>query len=428
MSWFDFSSCTSGRRKNISIDASSTHSLDSGSTANGATDTSLFAVPPSEFATSFDCYPRWLLAARVYALRTAASLAFSCISPLPCEEPQTTTVLYLDSTLGTCQGPRCIPVHVWMPEPTLAPHALRTAIINFHGGGFVLGQGTDDCIWTSLAQQELDAVVFSVEYRLAPGYPFPKSIEDCVDAVLQIAARASEFGIDASKILLSGFSAGGSLALSTWVVLQDPGRWGYCINQPMPVVQGMLLFYPGLDWSITRDEKRRGCARPDLTLPPSMTDLFDCSYIYPHLSREGRQDLRLSPGLMEDELVKKLPRIHFCLCEHDMLLAEEFRFIDRLKAANKDVSHRIVLDEKHAWDKPMPVAPKPSVFEEYRAALDEAKRWLNLEWTEVDLIASASTETLTHSRTGSKNDSSRLLPLPFVMERSVSGSSMEPDL
>ncbi|PHH52874.1 Arylesterase [Ceratocystis fimbriata CBS 114723] len=376
----------------------------------------------SEFATSIDGWPRWLLAARVYALRSAASCAFSCITPFPCEMPQTVSTFYLDSTISRDCAPQAIAVDMWMPTPSPALHSARPAIINFHGGGFVIGQGTDDRIWTSYAQQELGAVVFSVNYRLAPGYPFPTPMEDCIDAILQIAARAEEFGISRDQIFLSGFSAGGSLALSSWIVLQDPTRWDYHFELPIPSIKGLALFYPGLDWSISREEKRRGCAQPDLTLPASMTDMFDCSYIYPNRPREGRRDPRLSPGLMEDALLKKMPPTHFCLCEHDMLLAEEFRFISRLKAANRDVTHRIVLDEQHAWDKPMPFAPKPSVMEEYTVTINEIRRWIDPSWMDRGYAPMESMETLSHVKSDSISNSSKRM-LPIVVERSISSTS-----
>ncbi len=73
----------------------------------------------------------------------------------------------------------------------------------------------------------LDAVVFSVNYRLAPSYPYPTPVEDCLDSIIQIVMRCAEFGIDPDRIVLSGFSAGGNMALATWIMLQQPEKWGY---------------------------------------------------------------------------------------------------------------------------------------------------------------------------------------------------------
>lgn len=297
--------------------------------------------------------------------------------------------------------------------PQADPNARRPAVINFHGGGFVLGQGTDDGRWAMAVMQALGAVVFSVEYRLAPSYPFPTPVEDCADAILQIWRRADEFWIDPEKIILSGFSAGGTLALASWVLLNDYKRWGYNVDPPkpdskttqdrtpevsisdengdenitqdpndpnIPHAAGLMLFYPLLDWTESRPRKRLTCARPDLTLPRSLTDVFDASYIYPpEVLKSQLDNPLLSPGLMPDDLVDRLPPVQLCLCEHDMLLAEGERFAARLRERNKQVGYRVVLQAKHAWDKPLPFNPPESLGVEYGEAVRVLARWLGRE-------------------------------------------------
>ncbi|KAJ0116810.1 hypothetical protein J7T55_009961 [Diaporthe amygdali] len=290
------------------------------------------------------------------------------------------------------------------PQPD--PTSRRPAIINFHGGGFVLGQATDDGRWAMAVMQALGAVVFSVEYRLAPTYPFPTPVEDCADAILQIWRRADEFWIDPNKIILTGFSAGGTLALASWTLLQDHEKFGYKIEPaltdsmsklalstgeggskipkaaeaevPQPV--GLMLFYPLLDWTMSRPRKRLTCSKPEMTLPRSLTDIFDASYIYPPNELKAHLDNPLlSPGLMPDYLVDKLPPVQLCLCEYDMLLAEGKIFAERLKARGKEVGHRVVPEAKHAWDKPLPFNPPDSLGVEYAEAVRVMAKWLGAE-------------------------------------------------
>ncbi|KYK59627.1 hypothetical protein DCS_00760 [Drechmeria coniospora] len=327
-----------------------------------------------DYVNPLDSSSRWYLNVRASAIRYAASIGCSIgnrsFPPVPSPSQQ----VWLDSTLSAWKGCRKIKVEVWVP-PSISVGP-RPAVINFHGGGWILGQGTDDARWVGTVMSALDAVVFTVNYRLAPSYPFPTPVEDCVDAIFQIAARASEFGIDPSRLLLSGFSAGATMALSSWVVLQDPSRWNYVPPAESPEILGLIMFYPTLDVTASRSEKRRTCTRPERTLPPSLTDLFDASYLYPPMSRQQLSDPRLSPGLMSDELLKKLPPVHLCLCEHDMLLAEALRFCQRLERCDKAVSVRVVHGESHAWDKPPPMAPKESVRVEYAEATRAMARWL----------------------------------------------------
>jgi putative ergosteryl-3beta-O-L-aspartate hydrolase len=106
-----------------------------------------------------------------------------------------------------------------------------------------------------------------------------------------------------------------------------------------------------------------------------MTDLIDASYVYPPVPREQRTDLRLSPGLMPEDMLEKLPPIHLCLCEYDMLLAEGMRFAKRMEALNKLFTVSIVEGQKHGWDKP-PGAPLDSVNAQYDLATESMASWL----------------------------------------------------
>ncbi|KAI1176991.1 Alpha/Beta hydrolase protein [Nemania sp. FL0916] len=337
------------------------------------------APPPVEadYVNPAEKTPRWLLGAHAYTLRFLAGIGFKIgnRSGLPTVSP--TETIWLDTTLSKWKGKQTISANVWRPLDSLQPSSAekRPAIINFHGGGFILGYGTDDSRWAESLVNNLGAVVFSVNYRLAPSYPFPTPVEDCVDAILQIFQLADRYNIDTERIILSGFSAGATLATSSWIVLQDPTRWDYELPTSVPKIAGIVLYYPPLDWTLDRPQKRKACARPDLTLPSGLTDLIDASYVHPPLPRRERTDIRLSPGLMSDELIDRLPPVHLCLCEYDMLLAEGKLFAERLENRGKTVSTRVVEDEKHAWDKPLPLSPKNTVSFEYDIAIAAIKSW-----------------------------------------------------
>ena len=93
-------------------------------------------------------------------------------------------------------------------------------VVNFHGGGFVLGTARDDARWCGIVVDEVGAVVVSVDYRLAPENPFPTAVEDGADAVLWLAQHAEELMLDADRFAISGFSSGGNMSFTVPLCLQ----------------------------------------------------------------------------------------------------------------------------------------------------------------------------------------------------------------
>src|SRR5262245_36011823 len=67
----------------------------------------------------------------------------------------------------------------------------------------------------------LGAIVVSVEYRLAPEYPFPIPLEDCYTGLLWLAAYPD---LDADRIAIGGDSAGGGLTAALAILARDRGR------------------------------------------------------------------------------------------------------------------------------------------------------------------------------------------------------------
>src|SRR5438552_17640129 len=101
----------------------------------------------------------------------------------------------------TVPGPRGeIPVRIYTPEGR-APFPV---LVYFHGGGWVIGNlETHDGLCHHLANAA-GAVVVSVDYGLAPEYPFPPSGEDAYAATRWVAAKAGAPGSHAQRITAAG--------------------------------------------------------------------------------------------------------------------------------------------------------------------------------------------------------------------------------
>ncbi|WP_024793987.1 alpha/beta hydrolase [Tomitella biformata] len=115
------------------------------------------------------------------------------------------------------------------------------AIAYFHGGGFVFGDASTDVRVPSALAADLDAVVVSVNYRLAPEHPFPTPFDDCFSALTWIAGD-NDLGIDPAKIVVAGISAGAGLAAAVALKARDIGGPAVCFQAlDSPVLDDRLL-------------------------------------------------------------------------------------------------------------------------------------------------------------------------------------------
>jgi len=93
-------------------------------------------------------------------------------------------------------------------------------IIYIHGGGFVLGNARNSRHLSFYAKQ-LSCIVFSVEYRLAPEFPFPYATNDCFKALEFLISNNQTLGIDIKNIAIMGESAGAAIACSVTQMARD---------------------------------------------------------------------------------------------------------------------------------------------------------------------------------------------------------------
>ncbi|WP_405553389.1 alpha/beta hydrolase [Streptomyces canus] len=114
----------------------------------------------------------------------------------------------------------------------------RPVIYHVHGGGMILGNNRVGVDGPLAWAKELDAVVVSVEYRLAPEHPHPAPVEDVYAGLVWTSEHAEELGGDPERIVIAGASAGGGLSAALALLTRD--REG-----PRPM--GQLLMCPMLD-------------------------------------------------------------------------------------------------------------------------------------------------------------------------------------
>ncbi|MBE6032428.1 MAG: alpha/beta hydrolase [Clostridiales bacterium] len=132
--------------------------------------------------------------------------------------PSTEKIFYWEDRQVPCAD-RKVPIRIYWPGPQIS--SPRPLLLYFHGGGFVIHSiQTHDDLCRRIAN-EGDCIVVSVEYRLAPEYPWPACLDDGWEALLWLKENGRSLGGDPNRILLMGDSAGASICAQLSITCRD---------------------------------------------------------------------------------------------------------------------------------------------------------------------------------------------------------------
>lgn len=138
----------------------------------------------------------------------------------------------------TAPGPPGAPEVVLSVLRRAGAQGSAPGIFHIHGGGMITLDRFFGAAELVELVEELEVVVTSVEYRLAPEHPDPAPVEDCYAGLCWVAEHAGTLGIDPASILVHGESAGGGLAAGVALMARDRGG---------PELIGQVLMCPMLD-------------------------------------------------------------------------------------------------------------------------------------------------------------------------------------
>lgn len=206
-------------------------------------------------------------------------------------------------------------------RPKTAPTEGSPAIMYFHGGGFTIGSAAEyDQLCRHLANRT-GAVVFNVDYRLAPEFPCPAAADDALDAWRWMLEQAGDLGIDPQRLATMGDSAGGNLSI---VVAQQAMIQGFT---PPKLVAAV---YPTTDGALeSASVTQLGNGQGGLDL--DMMNWFRDHYLQ---DRSLIDDFRISP-LRNPELADHPDTI--VVTATDPLRDEGLAYSEKLKAAGVNV-------------------------------------------------------------------------------------------
>ncbi len=222
-------------------------------------------------------------------------------------------------------GPEGAPdVRVLVYSPGDKGEAILPVMLHIHGGGFVSGSADMSDPNSRSYAVEMNCVVVSVDYRLAPETPFPGPVEDCYAALLWLHGAAQELGIDPARIMIAGESAGAGLVAGLCQLARDRGvvklLFQY-LAEPMLDHRSVYSDHPHTGhFGWTRDHNRFGWA--------SM--LGGQETVSPYCSPASAQDL------------SGLPPTFIHIGAIDLFLEESIEYARRLTRAGVSV-------ELHVW-------------------------------------------------------------------------------
>ena len=223
-------------------------------------------------------------------------------------------------------------------EWIVAPGAAADRVLMYlHGGGYVVCSLTTHRGMVSRISRAADVKALGLDYCLAPENPFPAAVDDSVASYRWLMSS----GVDPSRVVIGGDSAGGGLAVATLVALRDAG-------DPMPAAGVCLSPWVDLEG-----------------IGESMTTKAD---VDPMVLRQGLQSMAkmyignedprtpLAAPLYAD--LHGLPPLLIQVGTSETLLDDSTRLAERAKAAGVDVTLEIFDDMIHVWQMFAPILPE----------------------------------------------------------------------
>jgi acetyl esterase len=281
-------------------------------------------------------------AAAVYkAFQDAGRPAYETLTPPEAREfyTQARVVMNPEPPELKSAGPLAIPApHGTIPARIYTPTTLRTkdglapCLVFFHGGGWVIGNlETHDVVCRKLAH-EGELIVISVDYRLAPEHKFPAAVDDAITSTKWISDNAGKLGIDASRLIVGGDSAGGNLAAVVALHARDHGG---------PALAGQMLVYPGTDFSREHPSHRE--PETSVLLTHSVIGWFMNHY----MGDADVSDWRASPA--RAKTFAGLPPAYVLTAGADPLRDEGDEYAARLKQAGVPVAYKHFPGQFHGF-------------------------------------------------------------------------------
>ena len=252
--------------------------------------------------------------------------------PVSAEElaalPGTETEMFITTKSGK-------KVHVFEEKPDTKFDAM---VINFHGGGFLKGRTDRDHRYASTIMAELSALVWDIDYSLAPENPFPYVADEAYEIALYATQHAEELGVNPDKIILAGHSAGGNLVASALIKNAQTHELHPCCA---------LMEYVPTDNTANPVERLSDELRQD----PFWVKRAETEKLYTdfYVGESDPKDPRCSPCFASEEELSAFPDSLIISADKDSLRDDTERFAFSLAKAGVCVTMKRVANAVHGF-------------------------------------------------------------------------------
>lgn len=222
------------------------------------------------------------------------------------------------------------PMRARLYDPGLGDDA--PLLIYSHGGGFTLFSiDTHDRLTREYAHAARIKVL-GLDYYLAPEHKFPTAIDQIEDTVDWI--RTSDLGVALDRVAMGGDSAGGNMTMAVAIRLRNKGKGD--------ALKGLLFNYAGFasDCSDEAEALHGG--------PGSVMDRAEITYYFRNYTRTAEDMVNPEIYLLRAD-ISNLPPTFFVIPDRDIICADSFAMVARLRDAGNEVGVELYRGAIHSF-------------------------------------------------------------------------------
>lgn len=207
--------------------------------------------------------------------------------------------------------------------------------VYFHGGGFVRPHGTRNIAFGAMVANTINGICLDVDYRLAPEYPYPVAFHEAYDTVKWVFDHAGQLGIDPTRVIVGGDSAGGNLTAAVAIRAGETGDFR---------LRMQMLFYPVVD-SVTQPGDK-----PEAALSAIPVDrLRAFNRLYLNDDEAAARSPYVSMLFAPDALLQDLPEMLLITAGKDNLRFEADQYAARLASFGVPVTSHCCPESRHSF-------------------------------------------------------------------------------